>query len=370
MTLISDADFDQLIEWAVELQQIPSPTFSETKRASYLADCFKTLGIQDVKMDEAGNIVCRIPGGKADPLLIAAHLDTVHPLRQSLRITRNPFSITGPGIGDNALGLAAMLSIAGSFVRASTPPAGDIWCVGTVCEEGLGNLKGIKAIVPLFTKPPHCAIVLEGIGLGQIQQKALGIVRLRITVEAPGGHSWSDYGSPSAIHILVALAASINSIKIPVQPRTSLNIGLIRGGTAINSIAPCAYMEIDLRSEEAETLTSLAGYVKKKTEYVRQEGVKVTVEEIGNRPSGSIPRDDPFLNFGGKILTGLGIPPRFIISSTDASYLIQKHWPVLSIGLTTGSQVHTPEETIDLLPLRIGIEQLRQMAFQIWQVNP
>ncbi len=369
MNPISDTEFQQLIEWAIEIQQIPAPTFSESNRAAWLAQCLRDLGIPEVRQDEAGNVLARLPGGTEAPLLITAHMDSVHSVKQNLGIVRTPYTVTGAGIGDNALGVAALVSMAASFTHSGAPPAGDIWFIGTVGEEGLGNLKGIKAIVPNFTTPPHCTIVLEGIGLGQIQQRALGIIRQRITVQSPGGHSWSDYGSPSAIHILVELAASIESIKIPTHPRTSLNIGVIRGGTTINSIAPCAFMEIDLRSEEPETLTTLAGYIKKKTETIQQEGVSVTLEEIGNRPSGSIPANDPFLAFGAKVLVNLGVPPRFIISSTDASYLIHKHWPVLSIGLTTGSHVHTPEETIDLLPLHVGIQQLRQMAAEIWSVK-
>ena len=369
MNPISDADFQQLVDWTVEIQQIPSPTFSESKRAAYLEERFKMLGMQEVQLDEAGNVLCRLPGGSAAPLLITAHMDTVHPMSQDLNVSQTPYEITGAGIGDNALGVAALLSMADFFLHSDPPPAGDVWFAGTVGEEGLGNLKGIKALVPRFPDPPHCTIVLEGIGLGQIQQKALGSTRLRITVETPGGHSWSDYGSPSAIHILVGLGASIKSIKIPTHPRTSLNIGMIRGGTTINTIATSAIMEIDLRSEDAETLTTLSEYVRNKTEHIRQEGVRVTLEEIGSRPSGSIPQNDPFLVYSARILANLGVPPHFIISSTDGSYLIQKHWPVLSIGLTTGNRVHTPEETIDLLPLRIGIQQLRLMTSEIWSVK-
>jgi len=369
MNLISDAEFNQLIDWTIKIQQIAAPTYAESKRAAFLADRFKDLGIEEVKIDETGNVLCRIKGGGGGSLLVAAHLDTVHPLEQDLKVSQTVYSITGAGIGDNSLGDAALLSTAEYFLRSSTPPPGDVWLAGTVGEEGLGNLRGIKAIVPQFETPPLCTIVMEGIGLGQIQQKALGITRLRITVEAPGGHSWSDYGTPSAIHLLVELAASISKLNVPHHPRTSLNIGKIWGGTTINTIAPCAFMEIDLRSEDAATLKTLTDYVRMKTDYIRQEGVHVTIEEIGNRPSGEIPSDDPYLIFGAKILANLGVPPHFIISSTDASYLIQKRWPVLSIGLTTGSHVHTAEETIDLLPLRIGMQQLRLMTSEIWSVK-
>lgn len=362
-------NFDHLVDWAVELQQIPAPTFGESKRALHLKNCFEELGIKEVLMDDAGNVLCRIPGGNEAPLLLSAHLDTVHSKEQSLKITRDAFSVTGAGIGDNALGLAALLSMAESILQSGNPPEGDIWFAATVGEEGLGNLKGIRAVAARFEQPPHCTFILEGIGLGQIQQKALGVTRLRIIVETPGGHAWSDFGSPSAVHLLVNLAASIDSIKVPTHPRTTINIGTICGGTTVNTIAPWASMEIDLRSEDAETLTTVVEYVRKKTDLVRQEGVKVTLEEIGSRPSGSIPPEDPFLQFSLATMESVGIPPRMIISSTDASYLIQHHWPVLSFGLTTGSHVHTPEETIDLLPLRIGMELLHRLTSGIWSVH-
>lgn len=369
MNRLPSPDMDHLIEWAVQLQQIPAPTFSEGERALLLKKLFDDLGIQKVELDESGNVLCKIPGGKAEPILVTAHLDTVHSKEQPLRVSRSPFTITGPGIGDNSLGLAALLSLAKSILSSVTPLEGDVWLAGTVGEEGLGNLKGIQTVIRCFQVPPHCTFVLEGIGLGQLQQRALGVTRLRISVETPGGHSWSDYGSPSAINILVSLAAAINSIKVPVQPRTTLNIGTICGGTAVNTIAPGAAMEIDLRSEDAETLATITALVKKKADLVRQEGVKVTVEGIGSRPSGVIPADDAFLKFAQGVSSNLGVPTRLIISSTDASPLIAMGWPVISIGLTTGEHVHTPEETIELLPLRIGMEFLFQMVAGIWQVH-
>jgi acetylornithine deacetylase/succinyl-diaminopimelate desuccinylase-like protein len=369
MNTLPPPDFNQLLQWAMDIQQIPAPTFSEGKRAEYLKRCFENLGIPRVEIDEVGNVVCKIAGGDADPILVTAHLDTVHSMEQSLKLSRTEFSVTGAGIGDNSLGVASMLALAKSILAAGVQPEGDIWFVGTVGEEGLGNLKGIKALSSRFASPPHCSFVLEGIGLGQLQQRALGVNRMRISVETPGGHSWSDYGCPSAINVLVTLAAAINTIKLPVQPRTTVNIGTICGGTAVNTIASNASMEIDLRSEDAATLTTITEYVRKKADLVKQEGVKITLEQIGSRPSGSIPLKDPFLTYAQDLYTSLGVPPRLIISSTDASLLIQKGWPVLSIGLTTGEHVHTPEETIELLPLRIGMEFLFQLVAGIWKIH-
>lgn len=370
MTHIPQDQIQQLIEWAIELQQIPAPTFSETDRAAHLLSLFHQVGASDVELDECGNVWTRIPGGDKKPVMVTAHLDSVHPLKQSLLIKRSNSQVTGPGIGDNALGLAALVELARFHIKAGIKLPGDLILVATVGEEGLGNLKGMQKVLEKLGGIPHCTIVLEGIGLGQIQQRALGALRYRIQVKTVGGHSWSDYGNPSAIHELVKLATEIQSIPLPSSPRTTMNIGVIRGGTAINAIAQTACMELDLRSEDAQVLMDVASQIKKLVVFLQQTGVETTLEEIGSRPAGSIPSFDPFLHLARKTLLNLGINPRMIISSTDASLLIQKHYPVISIGLTTGSGVHTVDETIDIQPLSTGLKQLYTIVSEVWSVAP
>ena len=370
MTHIPESEIKQLVEWAIELQQIPAPTFAEQARALHLVSLFHEAGIKDVEQDDCGNVYAVVRGGSQPPLVVTAHLDTVHPASQSLELLKSTTQVTGPGIGDNSLGLASLIALAQMCISTHFPLPGDLYLVATVCEEGLGNLRGMRRVLQKFGSQPKCTIVIEGIGLGQIQQRALGAMRYRVKVQTPGGHSWSDYGNPSAIHELVKLASELQAIELPTSPRTTLNIGVIRGGTAVNAIAQSACMEVDLRSEDKERLSHLTDLVKKQVDGYQQIGVNISLEEIGSRPAGVIPVSDPYLNLARKVLVNLGINPRMIISSTDASLLIENHLPVISIGLTTGSHVHSVAESIDLSPLSTGLKQVYSLLAEIWTVKP
>ncbi len=220
-------------------------------------------------MDEVGNVYARLPGsGSSRPLVVSAHLDTVFPLSTDLHVTRrssNPgaaptnveglalSTVEGPGIGDNSLGVAGLfgllweLNSSSAQIAGSTLP-GDIWLVANVGEEGLGNLCGMRAVVDRFGDRPLAYLIVEGMALGQIYHRGLGVQRYRITVDTPGGHSWVDYGRPSAIHVLGEIIYRLSNLSLPRVPRTTLNIGTISGGTSINTIAAHAQLELDLRS--------------------------------------------------------------------------------------------------------------------------
>lgn len=369
MTHIPENEIKQLIEWAIELQQIAAPTFAEQSRALHLISLFQEAGVEEVTQDECGNVIAVVRGGNQRPMMVTAHLDTVHPVTQSLEITQTPTQISGPGIGDNALGLSALVNLAHKSISAGYPLPGDLYLVATVCEEGLGNLRGMRKVLEKLDTLPRCTIVVEGIGLGQIQQRALGAMRYRICVQTPGGHSWSDYGNPSAIHELVKLAAQLQAIILPPIPRTTLNIGVIRGGTSINAIAQTAFMDVDLRSEDPEELKNLIEKVHSMVDRFQQTGITLSLEEIGSRPAGAIPAADSYLNLAKKVLVNLGMNPHMIISSTDASLLIEKRLPVISIGLTTGSNVHSVSETIEIAPISTGLKQLDSILSECWSHN-
>ncbi|MRS02260.1 M20/M25/M40 family metallo-hydrolase, partial [bacterium] len=197
----------EIVLMAKEIQAIPSPTFSESKRAEFLSGIFTTLSLSDVHIDPIGNVNALIKGGDAPPLVISAHLDSVMLPDENSPLIEGERQITGPGIGDNALGLAALVEIGRNLISNNAQPAGDIWLIGNVGEEGLGNLKGMQHIVNRFKDDVTAYLVLEGIGLGMIQNSALGIHRFKIEVNTMGGHAWSNFGDPSAIHEMVALSA-------------------------------------------------------------------------------------------------------------------------------------------------------------------
>ena len=230
---------DYLVEQTCIIQQIPAPTFHEERRAAYVLSEFIRLGLKDCQIDAAGNVLARWPGEKDLPVIISAHLDTVHPLATPLTLQRDEVHLIGPGVGDNSLGLATLLALGRLFSESGASYPGDIWLIGNVCEEGQGNLAGMKAIVERFSGRVSAYLILEGMGLGQICHRGVGVARFRLDVKTPGGHAWSDAGSPSAIHTLAKLIAAITAIKLPKDPRTSMNVGAIHGGTSINTIAGC-----------------------------------------------------------------------------------------------------------------------------------
>src|SRR6266496_209946 len=211
---------NRVIELAMQIQQIPAPTLHEGKRAEFLCKLFSKEYLQDVGMDETGNVLARLPGeGQARPLIISAHMDTVFPFETDLRITRDIHVIRGPGLGDNSTGVAALFGLLWSLRDRNISLPGDVWLVANVGEEGLGNLRGMKAVVARFGADVHAYLVVEGLALGHIYHRAVGVKRYRVKVRTAGGHSWSDYGQPSAIHELAKLIMQLTSLNLPTHPR-------------------------------------------------------------------------------------------------------------------------------------------------------
>lgn len=353
-------------QMAKNLQAIPSPTFGERQRAEYLVEQFALLSLDDVHIDPIGNAYGKIKGGNALPLIISAHLDSVLTPDKNKPIIQNKKQITGPGIGDNALGVAALLEIGKYLVTERIQPLGDIWLVGNVGEEGLGNLKGMHQIVDRFKGQVQAYLVLEGIGLGMIQTAALGIHRYTIEVATQGGHAWSNFGDPSAIHELIALSAKILAIKLPENPHSSVNIGSISGGEAINSLASHAEMQIEIRSEDKTILESLSRTLHKITTQNNRNNIATSITEIGQRPSGGISEKSAVILAAQAALRSTGITPIFAISSSDASLPMSLGYPATCLGITTGRHVHTQYETIDLLPITSGMAQIYHFIEHLW----
>src|SRR5574341_1665044 len=252
----SEAKSD-VLERAATIQKIAAPTFNEWQRAAMVEAYYRSVGLQDILIDDLGNAYGRMPGLEPShpALMISAHMDTVFPPTPPLTLRQDDDSkqLFGPGIGDNSLGLAAMLSLCGALPEFSLTPESDIWWVATVGEEGLGDLRGMREACDRLGDRIGLALVLEGIGLGRIFYAGLGVRRLQVLVKGPGGHSWLHAGRPSAIHHLVRIgAALVERVSPPKRPRSTLNIGLIEGGTSINTLAPEAGLSIDLRSVDRD----------------------------------------------------------------------------------------------------------------------
>ena len=360
----------ETIELAIKIQQIPAPTFSEKQRGNFLRELFLQKGLSDVSVDSIGNVYGCIRGsGNRKPAVFSAHLDTVFPETTDLRIRRTEDLVFGPGIGDNALGLAGLNGLI-EFLRLKGNPQGDIWVVANVCEEGLGNLKGMEAVVKRFGEDISAYVILEGNTLGKIYHRALGVQRYRIRAETAGGHSWTNFGRPSAVHELAFLIGKIARIKLPAKPRTTLNIGTVQGGFSVNTIAAEAQMELDMRSESPESLSHLVRRINNMVMGANRSGedyVRMQATLIGQRPAGELPQDHPLVLLAVQCLAKQGITPLLGIGSTDANIPISMGLPAICVGLTQGSGAHTIEECIELRPIQKGIQLLGDLAEGIFQ---
>jgi len=370
---------ERVLDLAIQIQQIPSPTFGEEQRAEFVRKYFCDLGAKDVSVDDSGNVYTHIGRrGNKPPLVVTAHLDTVFPKGTDLTGSRTLDKITGPGIGDNSLGLAALFGMYWIFndnsVDFGTRSAleGDLWLVANVGEEGLGDLKGMKAVVNRFGEDALAYIVLEGMSLGQVYHRGLGVRRYRIRVHTKGGHSWVDYGSPSAIHELADLVVKIKNLPIPNEPRSSMNVGVISGGTSVNTIAADASFELDLRSESTRVLNNMSEQVASLVEEADRKGgeaIKVNAEVIGDRSAGEIPANHPLVKAAIECFARNGIKVKLNIGSTDANVPLSRGLPAICIGLTTGGGSHTLGEYIDTGPVAQGLGILVDMIQAIYRLG-
>lgn len=357
-----------LSDLAIQIQQIPAPTFHEAERARFVLEMFRQNGLSHLEIDFAGNVLACLPGAGADsPLLVSAHLDTVFPAGTNLAIRRDPGRIYGPGIGDNSVGVAGLFGLLEMLKVRNIRLPGDLWLVANTCEEGLGDLRGIKAICERFGAAPRLYLVLEGMALGHIYHRAIGVRRYKITCHTRGGHSWTDYGNPSAIHELARLVTELDGLKLPASPRTTLNVGRISGGTSVNTLAAEASLELDLRSENESVLRELIQRVESLVENSSRSGVWFEIQVIGLRPAGDLDRNHPMVQHARNCLGAQGIEPRLTLGSTDANIPLSLGYPSIVLGLTCGGGAHTLDEYIETGPLDQGAQQLFSFVCGAWK---
>ncbi len=366
----------RFLDLALRIQQIPAPTFAEAQRIAFLHQRFLEESLLEVQVDEVGNLYGKLPGtGESPPLILSAHCDTVFPLFTDLSVQRTEEMITAPGIGDNAIGVAALLALLWLLRQRENltkPPylPGDLWLVVTVGEEGLGDLRGMRAVVDRFAAQPLAYLVIEGMALGQIYHRGLGVRRYRINAKGVGGHSWADFGRPSAIHELANLVSRLTALPLPTSPRTTLNVGIFSGGIAVNAIASEAHIEVDLRSESAKSLADLARNVEALANSANREELHIFCEVIGDRPAGEIPPEHPLVQLAMRSLEMLNIQPILSAGSTDANIPLSRGFPAICLGLTTGSGAHTLRESIHIQPLNQGMRQILTVIEAIFRELP
>jgi len=346
----------QIRRWQLEAIAIPAPPFAEQARAQYFLDQFTILGLTNPHIDAEGNALAELTTNNqqlttSPVILLSAHLDTVFPAGTNCTPTEDGPKILAPGACDNAAGLAALLAIAAALRHAEIVPACTILFAANVGEEGEGDLRGMKH---LFSSEPYAncikaAIALEGSSNEMIVDRALGSRRLRVTVTGPGGHSWADAGRPNPILALSAGLLAIARIPLPRNPRTTLNVGTISGGTSVNSIPPSATADLDLRSTSATQLDRIElAILKTLDSTIATEGLHLHVERIGNRQPGILPESAQLHRSLRAVDRHLRLATASRIGSTDANLPLSLGIPALAIGSGgTGGGMHTLDEWYD-----------------------
>lgn len=349
---------EPIVELTTRLSEVPAPTNDEAERAAAVREELERLGYENVSEDDLHNVTGCVSGKDASKcLLLAGHIDTVFPRDVNLTVTRDKDVLQGPGIGDNTVSVASVAMVGRALRDLGVVPATDIVVTGNVGEEGLGDLRGMRAVVDALPDLGG-AIAVEGHSLGRITHRAVGSRRLRVTVTGPGGHSWGQAGLPSAIHHLAKIVARLDDIPLTDDPKTSFNAGIFQGGISVNTIAPQAVAILDMRSTSADALADVVAEVERVLQMPAPEGINVQVEVVGDRPAGELPGDQGLVPVATNVLRELGFDVTYDASSTDANIPISRGIPAICIGLTTGGNVHRVDEYINISPLAKGFAQL------------
>lgn len=380
-----------LAEWQMELAQIPAPPFGEAARGRWLMDRFRELKLEDVHTDEVGNVLGTRRGSKPaknaksptrNYVALSAHIDTVFPAGTPLNISKRGQKLHGPGISDNAAGVIALLAIAGALRKAKIPHNCPILFIGNVGEEGEGDLRGMRHI---FSKSP-CAmsirysLVIDGAGCDTIVAEALGSRRYEITLRGPGGHSWSDFGAPNPIQALARAIYTFSRTPVSSSPKTTFNIGVIQGGTSVNSIPESASMRVDIRSVSMGEIERLERALRQAIEEAidsatssmrslssgnlssgskRSPQLKAETTLIGSRPAGELDPNSHMLQVVRAVDEHLENTAHIQRASTDANIPLSLGREALALGAGgSGGGAHTIQEWFDCNGRDLGLKRI------------
>ncbi len=347
-----------VLEDQVELCQVPAPPFKEQARALVLKRKFEGLGLTEVAIDGLGNVIGLRPGKAPHPsLVLSAHLDTVFPEGTDVQVKREGNVLKGPGIGDDCRGLAVMLGVLRALKNTSIVTEGPVTFVGTLGEEGLGDLRGVKYLFSQSLKGRIDRFVsIDGTGFG-ITHRAVGSHRYRVTYRGPGGHSYGDFGVANPVHALGRAIARIGDIEVPSQPRTTFAVGRVGGGTSVNSIATDSWMEMDLRSSDQQALEALdarfraavgQALAEENARWNNRGRLTVEIADVGNRPPGGQSQGAPIVVAAVAATKSLGLPIELTEGSTDANVPMNLGIPAICIdGGGRGQGAHSPTESFD-----------------------
>src|SRR3954466_6239077 len=324
------------------ITEIPAPPYKEKVRAEYYLKRFQELGFKDASIDSEGNVIGLRKGSGGRPkLVVAAHLDTVFAEGTDVTVKEKEGAILAPGIGDDSRGLAALLSLIQAMNANRIATVGDVLFVGTVGEEELGNLRGVKALFRDYADIDGF-ISIDGLGITRIVNQATGSHRYEMIFHGPGGHSFQEFGLPSAIHAMGRAIAKISELQPPPDPKTTFTVGTVVGGTSVNAIAAEARMAVDMRSDSTEELLKLEAKlldlvkdaVSEENARWKSDKMSVEIKLIGDRPAGMVALDSPIVQATQRVVATITRAPRvsFAGSSTDSNWAMSRGIPAVTIG--------------------------------------
>lgn len=365
----------QFAQWQMDVSRVPAPPFGEAQRGEWLAERFNELGLVDVQIDAAGNVFGVRPGYGRRYISVSAHIDTVFPATTPLNIRQQGTRLFGPGVSDNGAGIAAMLavgSVLGSSQIAHTMP---FVFIGNVGEEGEGDLRGMRHVfqTPQWADSIAYSVIVDGAGSDTVVAEALGSRRFEVIVRGPGGHSWSDFGTPNPIIALARAIQALTETPVPASPKTTFNVGVIRGGTSVNSIPESASMRVDLRSTSMAEIDRLERALRVAIDHAldaenqpalarlsrRAQTVQSEIVEIGNRPAGELAPDARLLKVIRAVDAQLGNTAQVQRASTDANIPLSLGREAIALGGGgSGGGAHTLQEWFDCNGRELGLRRI------------
>jgi acetylornithine deacetylase/succinyl-diaminopimelate desuccinylase-like protein len=360
LTQIKKDDATTLRE-QMAIAQIPSPPFKEAVRAGDYLSRLRALGLSDAAIDPEGNVVARRKGAVGGPtLVLSAHLDTVFPEGTDVKVRQKDGRYHGPGFVDDSRGLAVLLTVLRAMQANAISTSGDVLFVGTVGEEGLGNLRGVKALlrdhknIDGFISVDSVSLPDEEHGRSKIVSQATGSRRWSATFTTTGGHSFNNFGLPSAIHAMGRAIAKIDELRPPADPKTTFTVGVVSGGTSVNAIAGEAQMQVDIRSNSAVELARLEKQILAVIDQAvveenarwNSKDTKVQTRLLGDRPAGTARNDTPVVQAALQAAVALKLPePLMSAASTDSNVALSMGIPAATLsGGGRGDKFHSLEE--------------------------
>jgi acetylornithine deacetylase/succinyl-diaminopimelate desuccinylase-like protein len=368
----------QTIEDQIRFCEIPAPSFKEEVRGRELQRVFQQLGLQNVRVDKAGNVLGEYSGAALHPrVVMAAHLDTVFPEGTSVKVKREGAVLHGPGIGDDCRGLAVIVAAVREMKKAKVQTPGTITFVANVGEEGLGDLRGVKELFNTTLKDQIDRFVsIDGTGI-HVTNVAVGSHRYRVTFKGPGGHSFGAFGMANPMGAMGRAIAKIQEIQVPKQPKTTFNVGRIGGGTSVNSIPFEGWMELDMRSSDPASLAAVDASIQKAIDAaVAEENARwgkpgvitVSKELVGDRPAGSTPENSEIVKDGLAVATVLGFNANLGEGSTDSNMPMSLKVPAITVGGGgRGREAHALTESFDTTDAWQGTQYAILLAVSLAQ---